>query len=358
MSDAQTIRNLRSALVNGERFAMVAGNILQFLPQTDDTGYFSIGNATYAMDFKWFGSASSKYVLFDVGNSLLKLEDIDMLLGDDDKLTFGNGSDVQVEWDATRLTSGPASGFWADCPSKLDPDWMSKAMIIEHQFADCGEATDWGWNVGTNTNGSVATGDAVTANQPGVGGFLLLSTDGSLQYDYVTIKLSGYGGAGCPVKITENSGLKMWFEVKVIPGSITDQYFMVGLGSANADDVQVDATGAENIQDGIYFRTLLDAETEIDTCTNQNTTETEVAAAAGTAAANTALKLGMYFDGVTTLTFYINGTALGDVLTIGDGGDVPNDVGLTPFISYKDATAAGTPSTFCVEYMKLVQLKA
>ena len=301
---------------------------------------------------------TDKYVQLDVANSLIRFEDVDLIFGDDAKLTFGDGSDVQVGWDATRLTAGPASGFWADCPSKLDPGWMSRAMIIEHQFADMGEATDWGWNVGTNTGGTVATGDAVTSNQPGVGGFLLLSTAGNAQYDYVTIKMSGFGGAGCPVKITEDSGLKMWFEVKVIPGSITDQFFMLGLGSANADDVQADSTGLEQIQDGIYFRTKLDAETEIDTVTNQDTTETEVKANAGTAAANTALTLGMYFDGVTTLTFYINGTALADTLTIADAGDVPNDVGLTPFISYKDAVSGGTSSTFCVEYMRLVQLKA
>lgn len=279
-------------------------------------------------------------------------------LADNDILSFGTGNDVQVKWDATRLLAGPASGFWAGCPTKLDPDWISKAMIIEHQFADIGEATDFGWNVGTNTNGAVATGDAVTANTPGVGGYLTLSTDGTAQYDYATIKLSGYGGAGCPVKITENSGLKMWYETTVIPASVTDKYFMLGLGSANADDVTVDASGAEAIQDGFYFRTLLATETELDTATNQNTTETEIKGNAATVAANTALKLGMYFDGVTTLTFYVNGTALGDVVTIGDTGNIPNDVGLTPFFHVKDGVAGGSASAFYVEYMKLVQLKA
>lgn len=279
-------------------------------------------------------------------------------LADNDILSIGTGNDVQIKWDATRLIAAPATGFWAGCPSKLDPAWISKAMIIEHQFADIGEATDFGWNVGTNTNGSVATGDAVTANTPGVGGYLTLSTDGSAQYDYATIKLSGYGGAGCPVKITEDSGLKMWFETKIIPASVTDKYFMLGLGSANADDVTVDATGAQNIQDGIYFRTLLATETQLDTAVNQNTTETEIKGNAATVAANTALTLGMYFDGVKTLTFYVNGTALDDTVTIGDTGNIPNDVGLTPFFHVKDGVSGGSATALYVEYMKLVQLKA
>jgi len=303
--------------------------------------------------------AGTKYwrVLRSVGTNVV-LDSGSITLQDDQYVDFGTGNDVRVKWDGTRLVAAPASGFWAGCPSKLDPDWISKAMIIEHQFADMGEATDFGWNVGTNTNGSVATGDALTANTPGVGGYLILSTDGSAQYDYATIKLSGYGGAGCPVKITENSGLKMWFETKIIPASVTDKFFMLGLGSANADDVTVDATGAEQIQDGFYFRTLLATEVQLDTAVNQNTTETEIKGNAAAVAANTALKLGMYFDGVTTLTFYVNGVALDDTVTIGDAGNIPNDVGLTPFFHLKDGVAGGSASALYVEYMKLVQFKA
>jgi hypothetical protein len=352
MSSSNILRLLRDALaLNGERLDLISGNVLKVRPVADDTGEINIGDGTYDMDVKVFLGSTTEYLLLDVGNSRVQLPD-------SVPLSIGTGNDVAVQWDATRLTAGPASGFWANCPSKLDPDWISKAVIIEHQFADMGEATDYGWNVGTNTNGSVATGDAVTANSPGVGGYLTLSTDGTAQYDYATIKLSGYGGAGCPVKITENSGLKMWFETKVIPASVTDKFFMLGLGSANADDVTVDATGAENLTDGFYFRTLLATETELDTETNQNTTATEIGGNTATVAANTALKLGMYFDGVTTLTFYVNGTAQADTVTIGDAGNVPNDVGLTPFFHVKDGVAGGSATTFHVEYMKLVQLKA
>jgi hypothetical protein len=359
MSSSNILRLLRDALVlNGEQLDLMSGDVLSIRPRTNDTGSINIGDGSYDIDVKTFLGATTQYVLMDVGNSRVQFEDVDMLFGDNDSLTFGDGSDVAMVWDGTRLTSGPASGFWAGCPSKADPDWMSKAFIYEFQGTEHGVDGAHGWIAGTNTNGSVAVGDAVTANTPGVGGYLTLSTDGTAQYDYATVKLTGLGGAGCPVKITENSGLKMWFETKIIPASVTDKYFMLGLGAANADDVTVDATGAESIDDGFYFRTLLATETELDTETNQSGTATEVKGNAATVAANTALKLGIYFDGVTTLTFYVNGTALSDTVTIGDTGNVPNDVGLTPFFHLKDGVAGGSASALYVEYVRLVQLKA
>jgi len=337
MSSSNVLRLLVDALRNGETLDTGSSDSLKLNPKS------------------W---GTSKYVNLDVANSRLQLEDVDALLGDNDKLTLGDGSDVQIEWDGTRLTAGPAAGFWADCPSKADPDWMSKAFIYEFQGTEHGADGGHGWIAGTNTNGSIAVGDAVTANTPGVGGYMTLSTDGSAQYDYATVKLTGLGGAGCPAKITEDSGLKMWFETKIIPASIGDKYFMLGLGAANADDVTTDGTGAESIDDGFYFRTLLASETELDTETNQSGSATEIGGNVATVAANTALKLGIYFDGAATLTFYVNGTALADTVDIGATGNVPNDVGLTPFFHLKDGAAGGTASALYVEYMKLVQLKA
>uniref|UniRef100_A0A6M3JF92 Uncharacterized protein n=1 Tax=viral metagenome TaxID=1070528 RepID=A0A6M3JF92_9ZZZZ len=86
-----------------------ATDILQFLPLTDDTGSINIGNGTKDIDLKVFLGTSAKYVLFDVGNTLLQLEDVDLLLGDNDQLRFGDGTagDVVVKWDAANLTIKP-----------------------------------------------------------------------------------------------------------------------------------------------------------------------------------------------------------------------------------------------------------
>lgn len=87
------------------------GSLLSFLPLTDDTGYIAIGNGTNDMDFTVFLNANTKYVQFDVGNSLLTLEDVDLKLGDNDYLQIGDasGGDVSMRWDASLLQILPAT---------------------------------------------------------------------------------------------------------------------------------------------------------------------------------------------------------------------------------------------------------
>lgn len=84
---------------------------LEILPATDDTGAINIGNGTKDIDLKWFGGTTAKYVLLDVGNTKLTLEDVDLYLGDNDMLVFGDGADVTMYWDAAKLTIVPAAEF-------------------------------------------------------------------------------------------------------------------------------------------------------------------------------------------------------------------------------------------------------
>lgn len=46
---------------------------IAWLPATDDTGSFSIGNGTKDMDFKVFLGTTASYILADVGNKYLSL---------------------------------------------------------------------------------------------------------------------------------------------------------------------------------------------------------------------------------------------------------------------------------------------
>lgn len=87
------------------------GTNLVATPATDDTGAIHIGDGTTDMDLKWFGGTTAKYVLFDMGNALLQLEDVDLKLGDNDILQFGDatGGDVSVKWNGTNLVILPAA---------------------------------------------------------------------------------------------------------------------------------------------------------------------------------------------------------------------------------------------------------
>lgn len=87
------------------------GTNLVLLPLVDDTGAFHIGNGTLDFDVKVFLNATTKYVLFDVGGSLLTLEDVDLHLGDNDRAEFGDatGGDVSATWNGSALNILPAT---------------------------------------------------------------------------------------------------------------------------------------------------------------------------------------------------------------------------------------------------------
>jgi len=64
-----------------------------------------------------------------------------LLLVDDEALTFGNDSDLEVKWDGSDLVSGPPTGLWAGCPSPLNPD-PGAAFVLEEDFFVY-DAGDW-----------------------------------------------------------------------------------------------------------------------------------------------------------------------------------------------------------------------
>ncbi len=270
------------------------------------------------------------------------------------KMYINEGTVTTTVWKRI-VGAGPSFGFWADCPSELDPD-PSRAVFFFDDFLDfaVGDATSK-WNLNT-TGGTAILGSAEAANTPGAGGYVSIGTIGTTDNDYATIKPCSTD-TGAPFMITENSGKKLWWEARIMVSSIVDCAIMAGLFNENIDDCTVNDTGAEAVQDGFYFRTLTASPTEIDTATNQNTTETEIGGNAGTLAAATAITFGMKFDGVTTLTFYINGTALDDVVTIGDTGNIPNDQGLVPGFHIKDGEAAGEIKRLYIDWVKVVQLR-
>lgn len=272
-------------------------------------------------------------------------------------LKFGTGLDAILRWNGSYLEFGPAAGFWAGCPFVNWAGGHAAAFEFLDHFTSLNVGdTSSPWTLGTNTNGTVVLGIATTANTPGAGGFITFHVDGSAQYDYVTLKATSTA-TGEMCRIVENSGQKLWFECNVTIGVVTDTYFMLGLMSPNADDVTTDGTGAQSVDDGFYFRTMLATETELDTETNQSGTATEIGGNIGTIAANGNYTFGIKFDGVVTLSFWLDGVELDDKVTIGATGNVPNDVGLTPVFHAKDGTAGGTADDLIhIDWSKIIQV--
>ena len=55
------------------------------------------------VDFKLVANTTTKSITFDESAATFAFDGIDFNLGDNDKLTFGDSTDMTLQWDATRL---------------------------------------------------------------------------------------------------------------------------------------------------------------------------------------------------------------------------------------------------------------
>lgn len=278
-----------------------------------------------------------------------------MTLTDAASILFGTSGDIKLVWDGTSLNLAPPSGFWADCPLVGYAGGHAQAFEFFDDFVEfsVGDATSR-WTLST-TQGTAILGSAQASNTPGAGGYVSIGTGGTAQYDYATIKLASTN-TGAPFKITKDSGKKLWYECRIMVSSITDVNMMIGLFNEDVTDCSNDSDGVESVQDGVYHRTLVATETEIDFGVNQDGTETEVKSNGGTLAANTAIVLGFKFDGASTLTSYVNGAAQATTSEV-DATNFPSDQGLTPAFHIKDAESGGQTKRMYIDYVKCVQLR-
>lgn len=63
----------------------------------------------HSWNMDWQGDSNAQYVTFSATNNLVTFEDIDLLLGDDDQLRFGDGAngDIVIQWDSTGFSVIP-----------------------------------------------------------------------------------------------------------------------------------------------------------------------------------------------------------------------------------------------------------
>lgn len=298
-----------------------------------------------AADSQWYinegTNASSNFQRYVSGN---------ILLLDSETFTIGTGSDHEIQWDGSRVIAGPPTGFWSGCPDLGYGGSHRNAFTFFDDFLsfEVGNLTSK-WTL-TTTGGTVKLGNAEAANLF-AGGYIDLEA-ATADEDYVTLMLDD-STVGAGFYISEASTKKLWYETRIQVSSVTSSTIYVGLFSPASDDISVDATGAEAVTDGIYFRTLGGSSpTELDFCVNESGgTEEEASGNISALAANTAITLGFLFDGDDTVTPYVNGTA-GTPAAVTDV-DFPNDVGLTPGFHIK-TVAAGTKSLY-VDWVKVVQ---
>ena len=339
MSSKNVLRLLQAALLGGEKLiGMKSGDALKVLPVTDDVGSIQIGDGTTDMDVKIFLGASTDFVLFDVGNGQVTLDNAELQMGDNDGIEFGDGADVTVEWNGTYLeASCAANAMWNDCPSKLDPNWSSVAYEVFDDFHSYDNtATVGGWTpfeVGTCT-------DALSDVSPG--GSVILTcqatTDDACQQINKT---------GAAFKLA--AGKTLWFEARVkFTGDIAQSEVSLGLVNAGED---LKAVADVLPQDGISFSKQDTAGGAIAFTCSKDGTNTGAVAAVHTIATGVWVVLGFKVDGLTSATPYVNGVAgTAAVATFCD------DELLTPYFLVRNGDAT-TTNILEIDYVRCVQLR-
>ncbi len=243
----------------------------------------------------------------------------------------------------------PAEGFWSDCPCvEVDPSVSAYEVFDDFVYSSVGDVTSK-WMKDADT-GTAALGSAATY---GLGGIMVMDTTAA-KNKYVGLKVMDADAKNGSFKITKSSGKKLWFAARVKLTSVADEVLYIGLIDGATTKCGADDSGAENLADGVYFRTLTATPTALDFAV-ANTVGGETAhAAVATIAASTWYTFGFKFDGANSVQAYVNGTALSNPFQA-DATDFPTLVALTPHIYIQSGN--GTRAYMYVDWVKVVQLR-
>jgi len=346
------IRLLNDGLRMSEPFNLRSADVLKVRPFADDTGSLNVGDGTTDMDVKWFGGATTKYVLADVGNSLLQLEDVDLLLGDTDQIRLGDGTggDVALAWDGTVLANEvAANSFVAGQPSKADTEDLIRTIRVEDDFVG-GIATSRP-QLAAVSDGGTGTPALRTDTAGGVLNIVTAAADN----DYHAFS-SGIGSF-------DFVGTKeFWFEARfrLAEANTNESMWWFGVTSdVTTGGVQANALGPLATYDGFMIwkdeaTMAIDAETS-----NAGTQDTETAIA--TFVTNTWTKVAMHISAAATTavaTMYYNVaategyTAHGTTMNLTRSGLVPGAL----IFGVKAGPSNGA-ETLQVDYVRAVQVR-
>jgi hypothetical protein len=318
---------------------------MELRPLSNDTGAFHFGDGTYDMDVKVFLGSSSQYVLFDVGTSSFILNGVNQALGDDAALVFGDGSDVTVSWDGTRLVaSSAANAMWDNCPSPMDPNYRSQVFEYFDDFNVMDPtATVGGWLLDQG-GGAGATPILLNTVPGGQVQILCAATDDDDGNQLSQVSAPFFLAAG----------KHLWFETRFRINNqtntdVTESDYYFGLASLNEDLTAV----ADNLPaDGVVFHKD-DGDAGTLQCTaSLGGVNTSTNADVGTLVDGTWVTAGFYVDGVTSITPYINGVAQ----TALAATTIPNDTSQGIILGCRNGDATALQSLE-VDYVKCVQLR-
>lgn len=130
------------------------------------------------------------------------------------------------------------------------------------------------------------------------------------------------------------TGKKMWFKTRLKISAASASLFAIGL--------QIKDTSPLDVTDGVFFNKA-DATTAITLQVEKNNTATS--SAVGVCADDTWLTLGFYYDGVSGISYFLNGVQIGTSAVT----NLPDDEILTISMAMKNSTTAAL--TMTVDYV-------
>lgn len=191
-------------------------------------------------------------------------------------------------------------------------------------FEDFDYFTAGDWTITTVEAGASAATEALTDADGGV----LLITNDSADDDS-----DFFNKVGESFKF--ESGKKLWFKARFKVSDATQSDFVMGL--------QITDTTPLDVSDGVFFQKD-DGDASLDFHVEKNGTATSASAVA-TVADDTYLTVGFYYDGDSSIKYYINDVHTGTSVTT----NLPDDEELT--ISFGIQNGAAASKTMSVDYI-------
>lgn len=206
--------------------------------------------------------------------------------------------------------------LWEDCPLLAAVSDPSVGVHFFHDFVGLDKSTE-SWVATQATSGTATAG--VLA-----GGTVALSAGAATDNQGVNFQLAG--GAFVPAAAKD-----IWYEARLKCSQVAVQFYA---GLAVVDTTLI-AAGAVAHTDSIGFSSVTDDGVLLGNVRASSTSSTTTGA---TLAADTFVRLGFKLTGVSSVTFYVNGSAVGSAVT----SNIPSGAVLTPSFVCQ-ATGSGTP---------------
>jgi hypothetical protein len=194
---------------------------------------------------------------------------------------------------------------------------MPVPTLFHTYFEDFDYYTAGSWTV-TETQAG-----ATQALTDGDGGLLLI-TNTAADDDLVSLQKVGES-------FRFASGKKLFFEARFKVSDATQSDFVVGL--------QITDTTPLDVSDGVFF-IKADGSTSVSLVVEKNGTATTTASVA-TAANDTFIRLGFYYNGASAIEYFVNGVTLGTSVTT----NLVDDEDLTPTFAIQNGEAVAKTMT-------------